>query len=94
VRLSAAGTPSGTAAGAEPRPARARRRVVVELRTPTSPFPEEELRRREQELERLIVKAACRRAARLAGQLGDGPTAAGRGATPPGGAGSDGADRE
>jgi hypothetical protein len=92
VRLSAAGTPSGTAAGAEPRPARARRRVVVELRTPTSPFPEEELRRREQELERLIVKAACRRAARLAGQLGDGPAAADGCAIPLDGTGPHGAD--
>jgi hypothetical protein len=32
----------------------------------------EELRQREQELERLIVKAACHRAARLAGQPGAG----------------------
>jgi hypothetical protein len=33
----------------------------------SEPLSEEELRRREQELERLIIKAACRRAARLAG---------------------------
>lgn len=40
--------------------------VTVELRTVASTLPAEELRRRERELERLIVTAACRRAARLA----------------------------
>ena len=46
---------------------RARRHITVELRQVSEPPPVEELRRREEELERLIIKAACRRAARLAG---------------------------
>ena len=49
----------------EGRPGRARR-VLVELRPAPEPVSAEELRRREEELERLIIKAACRRAARLA----------------------------
>ena len=51
------------------RAGRARRGVMVELRAATEPLSAEELRRREAELERLIVKAACRRAARLAAEL-------------------------
>lgn len=53
----------------EGRPGRARR-VLVELRPAPEPVSAEELRRREEELERLIIKAACRRAARLAEGLG------------------------
>lgn len=45
---------------------RRRRPITVELRTVSEPLSEEELRWREQELERLIIKAACHRAARLA----------------------------
>lgn len=52
---------------------RAGRGVAVELRPATEPLSAEELRRREAELERLIVKAACRRAARLAAGLAGGP---------------------
>ena len=44
------------------------RRMLVELRPAREPISEE-LRRREEELERLIIKAACRRAARLAEEL-------------------------
>ena len=40
--------------------------MLVELRPAPEPVSTEELRRREEELERLIIKAACRRAARLA----------------------------
>ena len=57
--------PSSIAAP-QPTP-RHRRQVTVELRPVSEPLSAEELRRREQELERLIIKAACRRAARLAG---------------------------
>ena len=46
------------------------RRLLVELRPVSEPLSAEELRRREEELERLIIKAACRRAARLAEGLG------------------------
>ena len=45
------------------------RRVLVELRPAAESLSVEELRRREEELERLIIKAACRRAARLAEEL-------------------------
>jgi hypothetical protein len=54
---------------------RARRPVAVELRPTAEPPSDEELRRREQELERLIIKAACLRAARLAEQAGAGRAA-------------------
>lgn len=47
-------------------PARTRKRFRVEVRIASEPLSPDELRRREQELERLIIKAACRRAARLA----------------------------
>ena len=47
---------------------RARRVVAVERRPTTEPLSAEELHRRETELERLIIKAACRRAARLAAE--------------------------
>jgi hypothetical protein len=40
----------------------------MELRPVAEPLSAEDLRWREQELERLIIKAACRRATRLAGQ--------------------------
>jgi hypothetical protein len=43
------------------------RQIMVEMREVAHPLSDEELRRREQELERLIIKAACRRAVRLAG---------------------------
>ena len=46
------------------------RRVLVELRPASEPLSGEELRRREEELKQLIIKAACRRAARLAEGLG------------------------
>ncbi len=55
------------------RAGRARRGVAVELRPAVEPLSAEELRHREEELERLIIKAACRRAARLAEELGGGP---------------------
>jgi hypothetical protein len=51
------------------RPGRGRR-MAIELRPAAEPLSAEELRRREEELERLIIKAACRRAARLAEELG------------------------
>jgi hypothetical protein len=44
-----------------------RRQITVEMREVAHPLGDEELRRREQELDRLIIKAACRRAVRLAG---------------------------
>jgi hypothetical protein len=47
------------------------RTIAVELRPASEAPSEEEFRRRERELELLIIKAACRRATRLAGQLGD-----------------------
>jgi hypothetical protein len=47
---------------------RRRQHFTVELRQLREPLADAELRRRQQELERLIIKAACRRAARLAGQ--------------------------
>ncbi len=50
------------------------RRVALALRPAGDPISAQELRRREEELERLIIKAACRRAARLAeGISGPGP---------------------
>jgi hypothetical protein len=49
---------------------RGRRSVAVELRPAAEPPSDEELRQRERELERLIIKAACRRATRLAEQTG------------------------
>lgn len=52
--------PEGTGRGRGP--------VRMELRPIEEPLSAEELRWREQELERLIIKAACHRAARLAGQ--------------------------
>lgn len=61
----AAATPDGQAAAVG---ARGRRCVVLEVRPAEQPLSAEELRRREEELERLIVKAACLRAARLAEQ--------------------------
>ena len=60
----------------DPPPARTRKRFEVEVRIASDPLRADELRRREQELERLIIKAACRRAARLAELLGHRPTAA------------------
>lgn len=50
---------------------RSRRRIRIELRPIEHLSSAEELCRREQELERLIIKAACRRAARLAQQFGE-----------------------
>lgn len=49
---------------------RRRRSLAVEVRATAERPSAEELRRREQELERLIIKAACHRARRLAGQSG------------------------
>jgi hypothetical protein len=54
------------------------RHLLVELRPVPEPLSAEELRRREEELERLIVKAACRRATRLAEELGGLDSAADR----------------
>lgn len=62
--------PQSMAAAPEAWRPRRRRHITVELRQVSDPLPDGELRRREQELERLIIKAACRRAARLAGQSG------------------------
>lgn len=42
--------------------------VTIELRPVAPTAPTEDLRRRERELERLIVTAVCRRAARLAAE--------------------------
>ena len=53
------------------------RRVAIALRPAREPLSAEELRRREEELERLIIKAVCRRAARLAEGLGGLDRAAG-----------------
>lgn len=66
-----AAAPHGPSASS-PTAARGRRCVVVEVRPAEQPLSAEELRRREEELERLIIKAACRRAARLAEQNGNG----------------------
>jgi hypothetical protein len=52
------------------RPGRRRRALAVEVRAAEERPSAEDLRRREQELERLIIKAACHRARRLAGQSG------------------------
>ena len=58
------------------------RRVVVELRPASEPLSVEELRRREEELKQLIIKAACRRSARLAEELGALDPTDGQGLTP------------
>lgn len=50
------------------RKVRSRRRVEVALRLAEQPICADEFRQREQELERLIIKAAYRRAVRLATQ--------------------------
>jgi hypothetical protein len=54
--------------------------VTIELRPVAPTAPTEDLRRRERELERLIVTAACRRAARLAAEACSSRPADGRAA--------------
>lgn len=61
---------------AGPRSSRSRRPLAVEYRVATGASGDE-LRRRELELERLIIKAACHRAARLADTCGPGGALAG-----------------
>ncbi len=60
-----------TASG-DPRSNHWSRQAHVIVHVVTEPASEADLRRREYELERLIIKAACRRAARLAVELRSG----------------------